>query len=251
MLLRTIAIAGGLAAALTAAPAAGAASTGTYLYDVTVKAQMTDQWSFRDEGEVGTPWSPCHVAHVGEGSASWSLRSRRPTRVMVMRGFGGRPPALNVGTGEGIPLRGAHKRVGSDVETHTGPGTCETANPPHVQDTDGCGVKTAGFDWNLAWKDNRRGRVHPSVITGEPSEDCPSGPPWALDWEGDESPSLMAVTARASASKFLGTKQFTIRGTRTFRGIVPPGSQRSGVQTVTWSWETTYRKVGSKKRRRR
>ncbi len=106
MLLRTLAVAGGLAAALIAVPAADAASNGTYLYDVTVKAEMKDQWSFRDEGEIGTPWEPCHVAHVGEGSALWQLHSRRPTRVMVMKGFGGRPPALNVGTGEGVPLTG-------------------------------------------------------------------------------------------------------------------------------------------------
>ncbi len=132
MLMRKIVIAGGLLASLAAAPAVEAASSGTYLYDVTVKAEMTDRWSFRDEGEIGTPWAPCHVAHVGEGTASWELHSRRPTRVMVMRGTGGRPPALNVGTGEGVPLTGAYKREGSDVETHTGAGKCESANPPRA-----------------------------------------------------------------------------------------------------------------------
>lgn len=248
---RKLLIAGGLLASLAAAPAADAASNGTYLYDVTVKAEMKDEWSFRDEGEIGTPWSPCHVAHVGEGSATWQLHSRRPTRVMVMKGFGGRPPALNVGTGEGVPLTGAYKRTGSDVETHTGSGTCESANPPHVQDTTGCGTKTAGFDWNLAWKDNKRGRVYPSAVPSEPSEDCPSGPPWALDWKNDESPSLMDASAAASASKFLGTRQFTIRGSKTFTGSVPAGVSRSGTKTVTWSWETTYRKVGAKRKKRR
>ncbi len=252
MLMRKIVIAGGLLASLGAAPAAAeAAPSGTYLYDVTVKAEMKDSWSFRDEGEIGTPWEPCHVAHVGEGSALWQLHSRRPTRVMVMKGSGGRPPALNVGTGEGVPLTGAYKRHGSDVETHTGSGKCESANPPHVQDTSGCGTKTAGFDWNLAWKDMKPGRVYPSAIASEPTEDCPSGPPWALDWANDESPSLMDVTAAASASKFLGTKQFTISGTKTFTGAVPPGARRSGTQTVTWSWTTTYRKVGAKKKKKK
>jgi hypothetical protein len=251
MHLPKIVTAAALLGSLAAVPSADAASNGTYLYDVTVKAEMKDQWSFRDEGEIGTPWSPCHVARVGEGSASWQLHSRRPTRVMVMKGFGGRPPSLNVGTGEGIPLTGAYKRAGSDVETHTGAGTCETGNPPQIQDTSGCGTKTAGFDWNLAWKDNKRGRVYPSAVPSEPSGDCPSGPPWALDWKNDESPSLMDASTAASASKFLGTKQFTISGSKTFTGTVPTATGRSGTQTVTWSWTTTYRKVRAKKQRRR
>ena len=251
MLIRKIAIAGGLLGSLAAAPAAEAASSGTYHYEVTVKAEMKDEWSFRDEGEIGTPWSPCRVDHVGEGSATWQLHSRRPTRVMVMKGFAGRPPSLNVGTGEGVPLTGAYERTGSDVETHTGSGTCESANPPQVQDTSGCGTRTAGFDWNLAWVDNKRGRVSPSAIASEPSEDCPSGPPWALDWTDDESPSLMAVTAPVSASKFLGAKQFTISGSKTFTGSVPAGAGRSATRTVTWSWSTTYRKVRPKRRKRR
>lgn len=88
-------------------------------------------------------------------------------------------------------------------------------------------------------------------MPSEPSEDCPSGPQWALDWKNDESPSLMAVTAAASASKFLGTRQFTISGTRTFTGTVPPGAKRSGTKTVTWSWSATYRRVGAKTKKRR
>lgn len=249
MLLRKIVIAGSLLASLAAVPAADAASSGTYLYDVTVRAEMKDQWSFRDEGEIGTASAPCHVSRVGEGSATWQLRSRRPTRVMVMKGFGGRPPALNVGTGEGVPLTGAYKRIGSDVETHTGAGTCASANPPHAQETTGCGTKNAGFDWNLAWVDNKRGRVYPSAVATEPPGDCPSGPPWALDWKDDASPSLMDVSVAASTSKFLGTKQFTISAKKTFTATVPTAPGRSGSQTVTWSWETTYRKVGAKKKR--
>ena len=94
MQMRTLLIAGGLLASLAATPPTAAASGGTYHYDVTVKAEMKDQWSFREEGDIGTPWEPCHVTRVGEGSASWQLRSRRPIRVMVMKGFGGRPPML-------------------------------------------------------------------------------------------------------------------------------------------------------------
>ncbi len=246
MQMRKLLIAGGLLASLAAAPAADAASSGTYHYAVTVKAEMKDQWSFREVGDIGTPWEPCRVERVGEGSALWQLRSRRPTRVMVMKGFGGRPPMLNVGTGEGVPLTGAYKRTGSDVETHTGSGKCESANPPQVQDTTGCGTKSAGFSFNLAWKDNRAGRVYPSAVPAEPSEDCPSGPP-SLDWKNDESPSIMEATAAAGASKFLGTKQFTISGTKTFTGTVPASAGRSGTQTVTWSWSATYRRVARKR----
>lgn len=251
MLSRKIAIAGALLAGLAAAPAADAASSGTYLYDVTVKAEMKDQWSFRDEGEIGTPWEPCHVADVGEGSATWQLKSRRPKRVMVMKGSGGRPPMLNVGTGEGVELTGAYKRQGSKVVTHTGAGKCESGNPPQVAETKGCGTKSAGFDFNLAWVDMRPGKVYPSAVPSEPSEDCPDGPGLALDWKDDVSPSIMEASTAISARKFLGTKQFTVRGNRTFVGTVPAAAGRSGQQTVSWSWEATYRLVKNKKQRRR
>jgi hypothetical protein len=42
---------------------------------------------------------------------------------------------------------------------------------------------------------------------------------------------------------FLGTKQFTVRGSRTWTGVVPPvtgngGTQvRTGDKSVTWHWE--------------
>jgi hypothetical protein len=170
---------------------------------------------------------------------------------MIMRGSGGRPPALNVGTGEGVELTGAYKRSGSDVETHTGPGKCETANPPIVADTTGCGTRSAGFDFNLAWVDNKPGRVYPSAVPSEPNEDCPSGPSWALDWQNDESPSIMGASTAVAASKFLGTKQFTLSGTKTFTGTVPAGISRSGSKVVSWSWTATYRKVAAKKKKRR
>lgn len=84
-----------------------------------------------------------------------------------------------------------------------------------------------------------------------PNVACPSGPPWALDWNNDASPSLMDVATQADATTFLGTRQFTIRATKTFSGTVPEGARRSGIQTVTWSWETTYRKVEAKRKKKR
>ena len=51
----------------------------------------------------------------------------------------------------------------------------------------------------------------------------------------------------ASPSKFLGTKQFTVRGQRTWTGKIPAFATgaltRSGDTKVTWTWEATFRKV--------
>lgn len=223
--------------------AAHAAKANDWQYDVTVKAQMTEEWAYHSVGEIGTPWEPCTVTEDGKGTASITLASRRPKRVLVMRGSGGRPPALNVGTGEGVELRGAAKREGTDTTTHTGSAKCQSANPPTAKPTTGCGVKTIDVDWNLAFKD--RSTVYPSTTVDEGREDCPSGPDPSITWSGGESPSLMAVTAAASPTKFYGTKQFTLRGTKTFTGTGDDGARHK----VTWQWETTYRLAKAKGRR--
>ncbi|HWT93216.1 MAG TPA: hypothetical protein VN238_09490 [Solirubrobacteraceae bacterium] len=221
--------------------AAHAAKASEWQYDVTVKAQMTEEWSYASKGEIGTPWDPCTVTEEGKGTASISLSSRRPKRVLVMRGSGGRLPNLNVGTGEGVELRGPAKREGTDVELHTGSAKCQNANPRRDAPTSGCGVKTIDLDWNLAFRD--RSKVYPSVIVDEGRESCPSGPDATIEWQNDESPSLMDVTAAASPSKFYGTKQFTIRGAKTFTGTGDDNARH----VVTWQWETTFRLVKRKR----
>lgn len=240
---------------LALAPASAHAAKKTdWLYDVTVRAQMTEEWKFHEEAHSGDDVEPCDRYQDGEGSAKITLRSRRPTRVMVLRATGTRQqPILNAGTGEGIPLTGSYKRVGKDETRHAGP-KCGPANPPHIQPTSGCGVKPMKADWTLVWKPQHRRTLHPMVIMDDLREDCPSGPPHGLDWENDVVPQIQEAVTTAAPSKFYGTKQFTLRGSRTFHGVVSPMDEphfkRNGFAEVTWEWQTTYKLVSNKKRRR-
>lgn len=248
------ALAAALLTALVPASAHAAKKKTDWLYDVTVRAEMTHAWNFHEEAHMGDTAEPCDRVQDAAGTAKIQLHSRRPTRVMVLRGQAGRPPMLDVGTGEGVPLTGSYRRSGKDEEQHSGP-RCGPANPPQIQPTDGCGLRTAKGSWSLAY--TQRGSVAPVLMFDELRENCPSGPPHGLEWEADVVPQIGAVTTKVPASKFYGTKQFTLRGSRTFAGLVPainePHFQRGGQAQVTWQWETTYRLVGKKtsKRKRR
>ena len=242
-----------LLTALALVPASAHAAKKTqWLYDVTVRAEMTHEWSFHEEAHMGDATEPCDRVQDAAGTAKIQLRSRRPTRVMVLRGRGGQPPMLDVGTGEGVPLTGSYNRDGKDEERHSGP-KCGPANPPTIQPADGCGVRTVKGSWSLAFK--QRTTVFPVMVFDDLRENCPSGPPHSLEWADDVVPQIAEATTQAAASKFYGTKQFTIRGSRTFTGLVPamnePHFQRRGQAELTWQWETTYRLVGKKKRKRR
>ena len=113
------------------APAsADAAKKTDWLYDVTVRAELTQKWSFHEEAHMGDAVEPCDSVQDAAGTARIQLRTRRPTRVMVMRGTNGQPPMLDVGTGEGVPLTGTvqARRQGRGRGTR-GP-KCGPANPP-------------------------------------------------------------------------------------------------------------------------
>jgi hypothetical protein len=171
---------------------------------------------------------------------------------MVLRPGGKAMPNLNVGTGEGIPLTGSYVRDGKDETRHEGP-RCGPGNPPFAQPVTGCGRRDVTADWTLLY--TAPGTVAPQMIFDDLREDCPSGPPNGVEWDGDVVPQLTAAATKVPASKFYGTKQFTVRGSRAFRGLVPAMNEshfaRRGQHEVRWEWETTYRLVTKKKKRRR
>ena len=251
-LLTRAALPAALLTCLALAPAsAHAAKKNDWLYDVTVRAELTERWSFHEEAHSGDDVEPCDRTQDAAGSAKIQLRSRRPTRVMVLRGAAGRPPMLDVGTGEGIPMTGTSTRDGKDETVHAGP-RCGPANPPFAQPVSGCGRRSMNADWALV--SPKRGTVYPSMILDDLREDCPSGPPHSLEWENDVAPQIAEVTQQVPPSKFYGTKQFTIRGSKTFKGTVTPMNephfQRFGQAEATWQWETTYRLAGKKRKSR-
>jgi hypothetical protein len=224
-------------------------------YSVTARAEMKESWSYSYETAYPDIDGSCTDSKQGSGSASIQLRTPRPQPMMVNRGSGRRPPMVGVGSDPYVVLRGPYLRQGSMVDEHGG--TCAAGNPPRTWPTTGCGRQSFDIELGFAWE--QRGTLRPSTSFSVLRENCPMGPP-NVRWDGDESPSLMKVLTHVGPSKFLGTKQFTISGSRTFHGVVPPtdrsgpdGSyfREHGEHTVTWKWEATFRLDKPKKPRKR
>ncbi|WP_354700871.1 hypothetical protein DSM112329_01163 [Paraconexibacter sp. AEG42_29] len=236
----------GAALPAVAVPAASAATRTEATYAVTLKAQMTERWQYRYDStdDCKLTGDMCTKTIVGSGAASAQLRTRSPQDVWVLRGSGGRPPALNTGT-DGLQITGSTVRSGSLTTTYGGP--WQAANRDVTRPTSGCGRRDVRASTGLAWAG--RSGLQTSLSVGEGSGACPSGPGPAPDWKNDEAPSLSAVVAAVSPSKFLKTRQFTIRGTKTFTATYPTSQGSSklgrysegGDHTVRWTWEATFR----------
>jgi hypothetical protein len=231
-----------LAVLLVAVPAAEAKKKkplAEATYDVTVRATMDETWSFDERSAIDCLPGQCTRETKGSGSAHIALKSK-PTPWLVMRGANGRPPQINVGTGEGARATGGYLRQG-DLSTVHG-GEWAAANPPEIAPSTGCGNKTITVDFNLFF--TKKNLLAPSASTDLLRDDCPDGPSTGLDWDGDESPSLGDVTTLTSQTRFLKARSFTVRGTKSWHASVAPPTGtytwRSGEKRVTWSWEVTF-----------
>ena len=244
---------------LVAAPAAEAKKKKPRLdatYMVTVKADKKEQWNYRDYTSFDCLDGMCTREELGSGSASAHLQTRKPFPMMVIRGAAGQTPTLNQGS-DGIPMTGNWLRGGTMTTTYSG--SWDAANPDLADPTDDCGNMTGHDFGSIGWSYDQPWNLQ--LIAGsEPlREHCPAGPPNGLDWANDESPSLTDVLAPVGKGKFLGTKQFTVRGTKSFTGTVRPFNRTdpldtkivNGEHTVTWQWEATFRMKGAKKKHRR
>jgi hypothetical protein len=207
-------------------------------YTVIARATMEEEWQFLERSEIDCLDGMCTTETKGSGTATMQLKAK-PTKWLVMRGFGGRPPMINVGTGEGVQLKGPYLRSGELSTVHGGPWA--DANPPRIAPTGDCGNRSITVDFNLMWK--ARNQLSPSAIVDDLREDCPDGPSTGLEWDSD-SPSLMDVVTQAAQTKFLRTKQFTVSGTKTWHASVDPPTgaytMRSGQKLVTWNWSVTF-----------
>jgi hypothetical protein len=257
--MKSVLLASAAALALLAAPAAEASKkrkkvpmAATYM--TTVKAAMTESWNFRDYWSYDTPKGNNTREQKGSGTASAHLRTSKPFPLMAIRGPKGRPVTLNLGS-DGIPMTGSWLRAGEMTTEYSG--VWDAGNPDITEETTDCGpldVKTFG---SIGWSYESPGNLQ-LIVDSEPQRDeCPDGPPSGLEWENGESPSLIDVLAKVGKQKFLYTKQFTVRGTRTWKGAVTPTNRAEpggtkivgGEKTVTWQWEATFRLKGARKRR--
>jgi hypothetical protein len=212
-------------------------------YEVVVRATMDETWNFDERSSISCLPGECTVQTKGSGSAHVALKSK-PTRWLVMRGANGRPPQINVGTGEGARATGGYLRTGELSTIHGG--EWAAANPPEISPTRDCGNRTITVDFNLFF--TKRDVLAPSASADLLRDACPEGPSTGLDWDNGEAPSLGDVVTQTSQTRFLKTRSFTVRGTKTWHASVKPptGSYvwRSGEKKVTWNWEVTFNMKG-------
>lgn len=243
------------AVALTAAPAADAAKKKPRLsatYMVTLHAELDAKWQYHDhssiECEVGVP---CPHNIDGAGSEKTFVKTKKPFPMLVSRGAPGRPPVLNLGS-DGIAVTGSSLVQGTLTSDYEGPWAA--ANPDTSEPTDDCGPIAIDDFASIGWDSDSPSSLSLQVSTDPLRMDCPTGPPSPMDWANDESPSLSDVLAPVGKGKFLGTKQFTVRGAKTFTAVTPatnlPHKQVNGDASATWQWEATFRMKGAKKTRK-
>ena len=245
-----------LAAAVPASASAKKPKKSSWIYSVTARAEMKESWSYDYATSSPSPGGgACTNEDKASGTATIQVKTAHPQKMMILRGSGARPPMVGVGSEPWVTLTGPYLRQGSDVDTHGG--DCEAANPPIVRPTTGCGRRPISVDLGFAW--DAPGTLRPSPLVEDTRYDCPSHGRGRVEWDGDVSPSLMDVMTHVGPKKFLGTKQFTIAGSRTFHGTVPPSDKSDstgwyyrehGEHTVTWKWEATFRLDKPKKPRK-
>jgi hypothetical protein len=244
----TIPLAVAAAVALVAAPAADAKKKPrrtSATYDVVIKAAVKESWSFRDFWSYDCLDGMCTRDEQGSGTMQGHLGTRRPFPVWVSRGLPGRPVLLNQGS-DGIPMRGGWLRSGAHTTEYSG--AWDAANPDTTESVAGCGHKSTKPFAILGWDYEKPTNLHLTVET-EPLRDCPDGPPSGLEWDDGDGPALGDVLAHVGRGKFLGTKQFSVRGSHTWHGTVTPFNRTdpldtkvvSGEKTVTWQWTATFR----------
>lgn len=246
-----------LGTTLLAAPAAHARKTrSSATYMTTVKIAMNERWDYREFSSDTGPDGTNTREQKGSGTASANFRTRRPFALGVIRGPRGRQPTLNHGS-DGIPLTGGWQRAGTLTTDYEGPWA--PANPDSSEATGDCGMIDVRPFGTVGWVHGEKGKLQ-LIAESEPlRQECPLGPPRGLRWTDGEAPALNAVIASAGRHKFLRTKQFSVRGTRTWTGQVDPFSRSSpsgsyevgGSKTVTWQWEATFRMKTAKKKAKR
>jgi hypothetical protein len=250
----SLALAG--AVVLAAAPAADAAKrkpkrmSATYM--TTIKVDYQSKWQYRQFAQHECLPGVCSREDKGSGSSTAHMKTKRPFPVMVIRGFNGRPPTLNLGS-DGIPMAGEQIVQGSDTLTYGGPWAA--ANPDRADETGGCGRRTLDDFASIGWEDLQKGGGLQLGVDIDPfREDCPLGPSSGFEWEGGESLSIYDVVASVGKGKFLGAKQFTVRGQATRKALLPTRNEwhysQYGDAEARLQWEATFRMKGAGKKRR-
>ena len=214
-------------------------------YAVTFHAGMKEGWTYGEDyaDDCELTGAMCTRTVRGDGAAAVFIDTRGPQQCMNLRGAHGRPPSLCLGSDQ-LAVAGTYQRQGTFTTTYDGP--WDAANPDVAEPATGCGRAAFRDQVGIAWRG--RHQVYPSLVVSDPHSDCPDGASTSLTWPGSgDGPSLMDVGASVDPKKFLGTKQFTIGGSRSSVGSWGPFARADGLyryggqKEVTWQWTATFR----------
>ena len=239
-----------LGVAVAAAPAPALAKSkpkirSSATYAMTFHAVMKEKWSYAEsyQDDCELTGAMCTRDAKGDGAATVWVDTRGPQTCMNLRGFDGRPPSLCLGSDQPA-VKVAYQRQGTFSTVYAGP--WDAANPDITEPTTGCGRITRSEQVGMAWRGRRE--LYPSIVVSDPHENCPDGASTSLEWKGEgDGPSLMDVGADVYPKKFLGTKQFTVRGSKSWVGSWGPFARADGLyhyggqKEVTWQWTATFR----------
>lgn len=255
---RRAAVAAAVLATAALAPA-GAAQAATRItkYEVTFEVEGKRTWSFKEVSDSECTVGRCVREELASGSETLQLQTPKPQRVDVFT-FGGKQQPMFMGDTEAtLRLTGGHLLQGSHTTTYTG--GWDAANPDLVEDTSACGNRNLKETMAFNWVGRNRLALVPAFLLLR--DGCPSGLPSysAEGVNGAKRPELSDVVAAAAQAKFGRTKQFTVRGSTSWQGVVPVvdrsddlGSfHRSGQEELSWQWRATFRMVKNKKKGRR
>jgi hypothetical protein len=213
-------------------------------YAMTFHAVMKESWSYGEsyQDDCELTGAMCTRDAKGAGSATVWVDTRGPQTCMNIRGFNGRPPSLCLGSDQPA-VKVSYKRQGEFATVYAGP--WDAGNPDVTEPATGCGTITTKEQVGMAWRGRRE--LYPSIVVSDPHEDCPDGASTSLEWKGGDGPSLMDVGAVTYPKKFLGTKQFSVSGSKSWVGSWGPFTRADGLykyggeKKVTWQWTATFR----------
>ena len=186
----------------------------------TIKVDYQSKWQYRQFAQHDCLPGVCSREDKGSGSTTAHMKTKRPFPVMVIRGFNGRPPTLNLGS-DGIPMTGEQIVQGSDTtDLRRAVGRREPEPGGRDRRAAAAHARRLRLDRLGGPPEGRRAPRSASTSTRS-ARTARSGPSPRFEWEGGESLSIYDVVASVGKGKFLGTKQFTVRGSETVKGLMP------------------------------
>ena len=215
----SLALAG--AVVLSAAPAADAKKkpkrmSATYMTTITV--DYASKWQYRQFAQHECLPGVCSREDKGNGSTTAHMETKRPFPVWSSAAT---TAARRRSTSARTASRWTGEQIVQGTDTTTYGGPWAAANPNRADETTGCGRRTLDDFGSIGWAGQQRA-AGPAPADIDPfREDCPLGPGPRARVGGRRVALIQDVVASVGKGKFLGTKQFTVRGAKRLKALMP------------------------------